>query len=44
LAGRRMPSLAREGGRGLFLVNQLCDFVQVRSSAEGTVVRVTTRL
>ncbi|MDQ1695314.1 MAG: hypothetical protein QOJ03_667 [Frankiaceae bacterium] len=44
LAGRRHPSLAREGGRGLFLVNQLCDFVQVRSSREGTVVRVTTRL
>jgi anti-sigma regulatory factor (Ser/Thr protein kinase) len=44
LAGRRLPSLSREGGRGLFLVNQLCDFVQVRSSIAGTQVRVTTRL
>jgi anti-sigma regulatory factor (Ser/Thr protein kinase) len=43
LAGRRLPALAREGGRGLFLVNQICDFVQVRSSARGTHVRVSTR-
>jgi anti-sigma regulatory factor (Ser/Thr protein kinase) len=44
LAGRRPPSLNGEGGRGLFLVHQLCDLVQVRSSPGGTTVRVTTWL
>ena len=28
------------GGLGLWLANQLCDLVQVRSSPEGTAVRV----
>ena len=32
------------GGRGLYLVNQLCDLVQVRSSPQGTTVRVLTWL
>jgi anti-sigma regulatory factor (Ser/Thr protein kinase) len=36
------PAPDREGGRGLYLVNQLCDLVQVRSSDQGTTVRVTT--
>ena len=40
LAGRRAPSLDRIGGRGLWLANQLCDLVQVRSGAAGTVVRL----
>lgn len=44
LVGRRVPALGREGGRGLFIVNQLCDLVQMRSSAAGTTVRVTTWL
>lgn len=44
LTGRRMPSLEQEGGRGIFLVHQLCDLVQVRSSAHGTTVRITTWL
>ena len=44
LVGRRPPTLNREGGRGLFLVNQLCDLVQVRSTPGGTTVRVTTWL
>lgn len=39
LAGRRRPPLDRAGGRGLWLVNQLCDLVQLRSSPAGTVVR-----
>lgn len=39
----RVPSLAlAEGGRGVWLANQLCDLVQVRSSGAGTVVRVFT--
>lgn len=44
LAGRRMPSLESEGGRGLWLVNQLSDLVQVRSGDDGTAVRVHTWL
>ncbi len=40
LAGRMQPSPAQSDGRGLWLVNQLCDLVQIRSSREGTSVRV----
>jgi anti-sigma regulatory factor (Ser/Thr protein kinase) len=42
LTGRLMPSLEQEGGRGVFLVNQLCDLVQLRSSDRGTTIRITT--
>jgi anti-sigma regulatory factor (Ser/Thr protein kinase) len=44
LTGRLTPPLDSEGGRGLYLVNQLCDLVQVRSSDRGTTVRVLTWL
>jgi anti-sigma regulatory factor (Ser/Thr protein kinase) len=44
LAGRLTPPLDSPGGRGLYLVNQLCDLVQVRSSPQGTTVRVLTWL
>ncbi len=44
LIGRRRPSPACTGGRGVWLMNQLCDLVQVRSSDTGTVVRLHTRL
>ena len=44
LTGRLTPSHEQEGGRGLFLVHQLCDLVQLRSSPEGTTVRVVTWL
>jgi anti-sigma regulatory factor (Ser/Thr protein kinase) len=44
LIGRRSPALDAEGGRGLFLVHQLCDLVQLRSSPSGTTVRVVTWL
>jgi anti-sigma regulatory factor (Ser/Thr protein kinase) len=44
LAGRRPPHADPDGGRGLYLVNQLCDLVQVRSAPTGTTVRVTTWL
>lgn len=40
LVGRTHPSLNDEGGRGVWLANQLCDLVQVRSSSHGTVVRL----
>ena len=42
LAGRLRPSLEQVGGRGVYLVNRLCDLVQLRSSADGTTVRITT--
>lgn len=40
LVGRRPPSPTAPGGRGLWLVNRLCDLVQIRSSQAGTVVRL----
>jgi anti-sigma regulatory factor (Ser/Thr protein kinase) len=40
LAGRTKPSAKARGGRGLWMANQLCDLVQVRSEKEGTVVRL----
>jgi anti-sigma regulatory factor (Ser/Thr protein kinase) len=39
LAGRECPPADRFGGRGLWMVHQLCDFVQVRSGTDGTIVR-----
>jgi anti-sigma regulatory factor (Ser/Thr protein kinase) len=39
-----MPPLSDEGGRGLWLANQLCDLVQIRSGENGTVVRLLTWL
>lgn len=40
LAGRVLPDPDRVSGRGLWLVNQLCDLVQLRSSPAGTTVRL----
>jgi anti-sigma regulatory factor (Ser/Thr protein kinase) len=40
LAGRHTPSLARPGGWGLWLAHRVCDLVQLRSGADGTVVRL----
>jgi anti-sigma regulatory factor (Ser/Thr protein kinase) len=40
LADRRPPTADRPGGRGLWMANQLCDLVQVRSFDSGTVVRL----
>jgi anti-sigma regulatory factor (Ser/Thr protein kinase) len=40
LVGREQPGSGRLGGRGLWMVNQLCDLVQIRSLPTGTVVRV----
>lgn len=40
LAGRVAPDPNRVNGRGLWLVNQLCDLVQLRSSPAGTTVRL----
>lgn len=43
LAGRRRPSGAQVGGYGLWLANQVCDLVQLRSLDEGSAVRVHMR-
>lgn len=43
LIGRRPPGVDQEGGRGVWLVHQVCDLVQLRSSPTGTVVRVRVR-
>jgi anti-sigma regulatory factor (Ser/Thr protein kinase) len=40
LADRQLPPADTTSGRGLWLVNHLCDLVQIRSSAAGTVVRL----
>jgi len=40
LVGRAVPPPLAESGRGLWLANQLCDLVQIRSSPEGTTVRL----
>jgi anti-sigma regulatory factor (Ser/Thr protein kinase) len=40
LVGRLRPGITQEGGRGLWLANQLCDLVQIRSGRTGTVVRL----
>jgi anti-sigma regulatory factor (Ser/Thr protein kinase) len=40
LIGRKAPAPAQEGGRGMWMVNQLCDLVQVRTHPGGSVIRV----
>ncbi|MBV9205214.1 MAG: ATP-binding protein [Actinobacteria bacterium] len=40
LAGRRQPSLDARGGHGLWIVNQLCDEVEIRSGQDGTTIRL----
>ncbi len=40
LVGRLQPTPDQLDGRGLWLVNQLCDLVQLRSYPTGTVVRI----
>ena len=44
LVGRTRPSPEAQSGRGVWLVNQLCDLVQIRSGPAGNVVRVHMRL
>jgi anti-sigma regulatory factor (Ser/Thr protein kinase) len=44
LVGRELPPPDHAGGRGLWLVNQLCDLVQARTMPEGNVVRVSMRV
>ncbi len=45
LAGQLRPDpTAVDGGRGLWLVHQMCDLVQVRTGPRGTTIRVHMRL
>jgi anti-sigma regulatory factor (Ser/Thr protein kinase) len=43
MAGREQPDSDQLGGHGLWLINQLCDLVQIRSFATGGVVRLHVR-
>lgn len=44
LTGRIRPAVDAHGGRGVWFANALCDLVQIRSQADGTVVRVHMQL
>jgi anti-sigma regulatory factor (Ser/Thr protein kinase) len=44
LAGRARPAPDQQSGHGLWLVNHLCDLVQIRSTPTGNVVRIHMRL
>jgi anti-sigma regulatory factor (Ser/Thr protein kinase) len=43
LAGREQPTSDQVGGHGLWLVNQLCDLLQMRTYSAGSVVRAHMR-
>jgi anti-sigma regulatory factor (Ser/Thr protein kinase) len=43
LVGRTRPTTEAPGGRGMWMVNQLCELVQVRSFTAGTTVRMHIR-
>jgi anti-sigma regulatory factor (Ser/Thr protein kinase) len=40
LAGRERPGASSERGRGLWIANQVCDLVQIRTYPTGSVVRL----
>ena len=40
LAGRQRPTATQTSGFGLWVANQLCDLVQIRSTGAGSVVRL----
>ncbi len=44
LAGRLLAPPFAPGGRGLWLINHLCDLVQIRETTTGTAVRVHQQL
>jgi anti-sigma regulatory factor (Ser/Thr protein kinase) len=44
LVGRIPPAPEQRSGRGLWVVNHLCDLVQIRSTPTGSVIRVHMRL
>ena len=40
LAGRVPPPMEEDSGRGLLMVNLLCDLVQVKTGPSGTAIRL----
>jgi anti-sigma regulatory factor (Ser/Thr protein kinase) len=44
MAGRRQPSLDALGGHGLWIVNQVCDQVELQSDETGTTIRLHMNL
>jgi anti-sigma regulatory factor (Ser/Thr protein kinase) len=44
LVGREEPAMGQVGGHGIWLVNLVCDLVQVRSSEHGSTVRMKMSL
>lgn len=44
LAGTRPPDAEALGGHGLWLVNQVCDQVEIRSGTTGTTIRLHMQL
>ena len=44
MAGRREPSLDATGGHGLWIVNQVCDQVEIESDETGTTIRLHMNL
>lgn len=44
LVGQTVPPPEQHTGRGLWVVNSLCDLVQIHSTSAGSVVRVHMRL
>jgi len=44
LAGRRRPSLQARGGHGLWIVNEVCDQVEIASDETGTTIRLHMEL
>jgi anti-sigma regulatory factor (Ser/Thr protein kinase) len=43
LVGRLQPVPEQTGGRGVWIANQVCDLVQIRSGEQGTTVRLHMR-
>lgn len=43
LAGRRRPAPEADSGRGLWMINQVCDLVELRTGGTGTTLRMHLR-
>jgi hypothetical protein len=43
LAGRHAPDLRADGGHGIWIVQQVCDLVELRTGPGGTVIRLHMR-
>lgn len=43
LVGRHVPDLDADGGHGIWVVQQICDLVELRTGPDGTVIRLHMR-